>query len=169
LCSRWSYRVGVGSIRAATAIASSSATTASAAASAAAATTLIITGIVSVVLSGKGSCLNRIVAASFVVELVDKEIKGDVFTLAKITADVSRFVRVGVLNGEDKLVYNALLRKDQLKILKLVKGCLKLISEVLGCGTGAAAELKEIALRAAGLIKAFVLVSAYDLSVHGGG
>jgi hypothetical protein len=112
LCSRWSYRVGVGSIRAATAIASSSATTASAAASAAAATTLIITSIFSVVLGGKGSCLNRVIAASFVVKLVDKEIKSNVFTLVKITADILRFVRVGVLNGEEKLVYNALLRKD---------------------------------------------------------
>jgi hypothetical protein len=138
-------------------------------ATAAAAITLIITSIVSIVLSGKGSCLNRIVAASFVVKLVDKEIKGNVFTLAKITADISRFVRIGVLNSEDKLVYNALLRKDQLKILKLVKVCPKLISKVLSCRTGAAAELKEIALRAAGLIKAFVLVLAYDLSVHSGG
>jgi len=100
---------------------------------------------------------------------MDKEIEGDVFALAEITADISRFVRIGVLNSEDKLVYNALLRKDQLKILELVKGCPKLVSEVLGCRTCAAAELEEIAPRAAGLVKAFVLVSTYDLSVHGSG
>jgi hypothetical protein len=89
-----------------------SATIASAAALATAATTLIITSIFSVVLSSKGSCLNRIVAASFVVELVDEEIKCNDLVLAEITADISRFVRIGVLNSEDKLVYNALLRKD---------------------------------------------------------
>jgi hypothetical protein len=153
-------------VGAATTIASLSALAARAAASATATTTLILT---SVVLGGKGSCLYWIVAASLVIEFVDEEIKCDVFALAEITTDISRFVRIGVLDSKDKLVYNALLWKDQLEILELVKGGPKLVSEVLGCGTVAAAELEEIAPRAAGLIEAFVLVSAYDLSVHGSG
>jgi hypothetical protein len=97
---------------------------------------------------------------SFIIKLVDKEVKGNVFTLAEITVDILRFIRIGVLNSEDKLVYNTLLRKNELKIFKLFKGSLKLISKVLGCRTHAAAELKEITLRAAGLIKAFILVLA---------
>jgi hypothetical protein len=89
-----------------------SATIASAIALAIATTTLIITSIFSVVLSSKGSCLNRIIAASFVIKLIDKEIKSNNLVLVEIIADISRFVRIGVFKSEDKLVYNALLRKD---------------------------------------------------------
>jgi hypothetical protein len=38
-----------------------------------------------------------------------EKVKGDVFALAEITADISRLVRIGVLNREDKLIDNALL------------------------------------------------------------
>jgi hypothetical protein len=80
---------------AATTIASSSASIASAAASATAATTLILTSVVSVVLGGKGSCLDWIVAASFVIELMDEKIECDDLVLAEITADISRSVWIG--------------------------------------------------------------------------
>jgi hypothetical protein len=63
-------------------------------------------------LVAKGSYLNRIIAVSFVIKLVDKEIKCNNFVLVEIIVDILRFVRIGVLNSEDKLVYNTLLRKD---------------------------------------------------------
>jgi hypothetical protein len=84
----------------------------STAALATAATTLIITSIVSIILSSKGSYLNRIIVASFVIKLVDKEVKYNSFILVEITTDILRFVRIGILNSKDKLVYNTLLKKD---------------------------------------------------------
>jgi hypothetical protein len=84
----------------------------SAAALAIATTTLIITSIFSIVLSSKGSYLNRTVVVYFVIKLIDKKIKCNNLILVEIIVDILRFVRIGVLNSKDKLVYNALLRKD---------------------------------------------------------
>jgi hypothetical protein len=58
----------------------------------------VITPTVVAVRSEGCGCLNRVAAASFVIELVDDTVQCNGLVLAEISADIARLVGIGLLN-----------------------------------------------------------------------
>jgi hypothetical protein len=64
--------------------------------------------VISVLFRTKGSALNRIVIACFIVKLVAHMVNRESYSLLEIRATIASVAQVGVLNSEDELVYLAL-------------------------------------------------------------
>jgi hypothetical protein len=89
----------------------------------------VVVAVVGVLFRTKGSALNRIVTACFVVKLVAHVVDRESYSSSEIRATIASVARVGVLDSEDKLVYLALSRDNAIHLVDLSETCFKLIGE----------------------------------------